>query len=70
MLNKASAKEWQLQIGAHLLKKGCGYEIGQIIKEKHIGDKRYRVKVITNLFYDFNKNEVNHLAQNKILDAD
>lgn len=70
MLNRASAKEWQLQIGAHLLKKGCGFYVGQIIKEKHIGNKRYRVKVITNLFYDFNKNEVGHLADRKIVNLD
>ncbi|MFE3848957.1 hypothetical protein ACFX5D_13375 [Flavobacterium sp. LB3P45] len=70
LLNRASAKEWQLQIGAHLLKKGCGFHIGQIIKEKKLYGKRYRVKVITGLFYDFNTNKINHTAENKVLDAD
>lgn len=69
LLNRASSKEWQLQIGAHLLKKGCGYHIGQIIKEKRLYDKRYRVKVVTGLFYDFNTNQITHTAANKVLDA-
>ena len=69
MANKAPLKQYYLEIGAHFLKKGCGFQVGQIIKEKHIGDKRYRVKVITNLFYDFNKNEVGHLAARKIMDV-
>ena len=70
LANKASVKDWQLQIGAHLLKKGCGFHIGQIIKEKRLYGKRYRVKVITDLFYDFNTNQITHTAANKVLDAD
>jgi hypothetical protein len=70
ILNRTSTNEWRLQIGAHLLRKGCGYQVGQIIKEKKIGYKRYRVKVITNLLYDFNKNEIKHLGENKIMDLD
>ena len=68
--NRATTKEWQLQIGAHLLKKGCGFQIGQIIKEKRIYNQRYRVKVITGLFYDFKTNKITHTAENKILDAE
>jgi hypothetical protein len=67
---RATAKEWQLQIGAHLLKKGCGFQIGQIIKEKRTYGKRYRVKVITGLFYDFKTNKITHTAENRVLDAD
>ena len=70
LLNRAGAKEWQLQIGAHLLKKGCGFHIGQIIKEKKLYGKRYRVKVVTGLFYDFKTNQITHTAANKVLDAD
>lgn len=69
LFNRASIREWQLQLGAHLLKKGCGCQVGQIIREKHIGNKRYRVKVVTNLFYDFNENKINHITANKILDS-
>jgi hypothetical protein len=67
---RATAKEWQLQIGAHLLKKGCGFQIGQIIREKRTYGKRYRVKVITGLFYDFKTNKITHTAENRVLDAD
>lgn len=70
LLNKATSKDWQLQIGAYLLKKGCGFKVGQIIDEKKIGYKRYRVKVITNLFYDFNTNKINHLTDKKVLDIE
>lgn len=68
--NKASSNEWKLQIGAHLLRQGCGFHVGQIIKEKEIGTKRYRVKVITNLFFDFKENKVNHIAENRIVKLD
>jgi hypothetical protein len=66
---RATAKEWQLQIGAHLLKKGAGFHIGQIIDEKKIGYKRYRVKVITHLSYDFKTNKINHLTDKRVLDS-
>jgi hypothetical protein len=69
LANRASASQWQLQIGTHLLKKGCGFHVGQIIAEKKIAHNRYRVKVITNLFYDFKTNKINHLAENRILDS-
>lgn len=66
--NRAKTTEWQLQIGAYLLKKGCVFKVGQIIQEKKIYHKRYRVKVITGLFYDFKTNKINHTAENKIID--
>lgn len=69
LLARATAKEWQLQLGAHLLKKGCGFHIGQIIDEKKIGYKRYRVKVITHLSYDFKTNKINHLTDRRVLDS-
>jgi len=65
--NRASKKQWQLQLGAHLLKKGCGYSIGQILRSRKIGPDRHKVKVVTNLFYDFNTNQVNHLKENRII---
>lgn len=68
LLNRAKASDWQLQIGAHLLRKGCGYQVGQIIAERKIAHNRYRVKVITNLFYDFNENKINHVSAKRILD--
>ena len=67
--NRAITTEWQLQIGAYLLKKGCVFQVGQIIQEKKIYHNRYRVKVVTNLFYDFKTNKINHVSENRILDT-
>lgn len=65
--NRANKKQWQLQIGAHLIKKGCGYSIGQIVRSRKIGHNLYKVKVVTNLFYDFKTNQVNHLKENRVI---
>lgn len=64
---RAKWKQWQLEIGAHLIKKGCGYEIGQIVRTRKIGHDRFKVKVVTNLFYDFGQNQVNHIKENRII---
>lgn len=65
--NRANGKQWQLQLGAHLLKKGAGYEIGQILRSRKIGANRYKVKVVTNLFYDFATNQINHVKENRVI---
>jgi hypothetical protein len=67
MINKAPLKQYYLNIGSHFIKKGCGFQIGQIVKEKHLHDGIYRVSVITGLFYDFQENKVTHRANKKIL---
>lgn len=67
IVNRASVKRWQIEIGTHLLKKGCGYQIGQIIQEKKLRDNLYRVKVITGIFYDFKKNEITHTSDNRVI---
>jgi hypothetical protein len=65
--NRAGKKQWQLEIGAYLLKKGCGYEIGQIIRERKVGHDRFRVKIVTGLFYDFATNKINHTKEDRII---
>lgn len=65
--NRAGKKQWQMQLGAHLLKKGCGFQIGQIVRSRKIGDDRYKVKVVTNLFYDFGTNQINHTKENRVI---
>lgn len=65
--NRANAKQWQMQLGSHLLKRGCGYEIGQILRSRKIGPNRYKVKVVTNLFYDFYENRINHTKENRVI---
>ena len=67
MANKASLKQYYLEIGAHFLKKGCGFEVGQIIKEKALTDKIFRVSVITGLFFNFQTNEITHTAEKRII---
>ncbi len=65
--NRASLKTWQLELGAYLLRKGCGYEIGQIVKSRKVGHDRIRVKVVANLFFDFGTNKVNHTLVNRVI---
>lgn len=67
MINRAGLKQYRLEIGTYLLKKGCGFEVGQIIAEKRLRPGLWRVKVITGLFYDFQQNKINHTAENRIL---
>jgi hypothetical protein len=70
MMNQAPLKQYYLNIGSHLLKKGAGFEVGQIVKEKRLSPGLYRVKVITGLFYDFKTNKVTHTADNRIMKID
>lgn len=67
MINRAGLEQYRLEIGTYLLKKGCGFEVGQIIAEKRLRPGLWRVKVITGLFYDFQQNKINHTAENRIL---
>jgi len=70
MISRAPWQQYQLNIGAHLLKKGSGFYVGQIIKEKHLHDGLYRVSVITGLNYDFHTNKVSHTAEKRIIKVD
>lgn len=70
MINRANADRYRLEIGTYLLKRGCGYEVGQIIKSKRIQPGLWKVKVITGLFYDFQQNKINHTAENRVLRDD
>lgn len=67
---RASARRWQIEIGTYLLKKGCSYQVGQIVQEKKLRDNLYRVKVITGIFYDFRKNEITHTSENRVIKSD
>lgn len=69
MLNRAGFKQYCLEIGVYLLKKGVGYDIGQILQEKHLHEKTYRVKVVTGIFYSFKDNKITHTAENRIIKA-
>jgi hypothetical protein len=67
MVQKAPLNQYYLNIGAHFLKKGAGFQIGQIVKEKHLYEGVYRVSVITGLFYNFQQNKVTHTAEKRIV---
>ncbi len=70
MINRAGLQRYRLEIGTYLLKKGCGYEVGQIISQKRLRPGLYRVKIITGLYYDFQQNKINHTAENRIMKID
>lgn len=70
MIHRAPLQQYRLEIGVHLLKKGCGYQVGQIIAQKRLRPGLFRVKVITGLFYDFQNNKINHTAENRIMKID
>lgn len=67
MTNRAPRRQYELEIGTYLLRKGCGYELGQVIQEKQLRPGLWRVKIITGLFFDFQQNKINHTAENRIL---
>ena len=67
MVQRAPLKQYYLEIGSYFLKKGSGVELGQILKAKRLEKNRFKVKVITGLFYDFNQNKINHTAENRVI---
>lgn len=66
---KAPLNQYFLEIGAHFIKKGTGYKVGQIIEQKHLREDLFRVKVISGLYYDFAQNKVVHTSEKKIITA-
>ncbi|MGB1307522.1 MAG: hypothetical protein ACPG6B_01330 [Oceanihabitans sp.] len=68
--NGASKNQYYLELGSLLLKKGAGFEIGQIIGEKKLVHQQkdiYKVKVIKSLTYDFGDNKIYHTLTDKII---
>lgn len=67
MAQLAPWRQYQLEIGVYLLKKGTKFKVGQIIDEKKINENTYQVKFITGLFYDFRENKVNHTVEKRVV---
>lgn len=65
--HRAPLKQYYLEIGAHLLKKGCDIEIGQIVNVKNIKPGTQRVTVITEMYYGFHNNRISHRTEKRIL---
>ena len=65
---RAKLQKWQLELGAHLLKKGCGYQIGQVIESKKIkNNPKSKAKFISGLTYDFGTNQIYHRTGKTII---
>lgn len=66
--HKASKRKWQIEIGAYLLRKGCPYEIGQVVKSKTLsGNQHKKAKYITGLTFDFGTNKIYKRFGNKVV---
>lgn len=62
--NKAKLAEWQLQIGAHLIRLGTGYKVGQIIHRPDSKGKK-KAMYIKNLFFNFAQNKITYTLDTK-----
>jgi hypothetical protein len=67
ILHKANRRQWNLNIGSYLLRKGVGWEIGQIIKKEPLNTGATKVTYITGFSYDFEKNKVIHRTGVKVI---
>jgi predicted transcriptional regulator len=63
--NKASKNRWRLEIGTYLLKKGVGKRIGDKVHVPNGRNGKTEIMYIANLFYDFNKNHIQHSLTKK-----
>lgn len=67
ILHRANRRQWNLNIGSYLLRKGVSYEIGQIIKKDPLNTGSTKVTYITGFSYDFEKNKVIHRTGVKVI---
>lgn len=67
IIKRANRHQWRLNIGSYLLRKGVGYEIGQVLRKEALANGCLRVTYITGFSYDFEKNKVIHRTGVKII---
>lgn len=67
ILHRAGKRQWYLNIGSYLLRKGVGFEIGQIIKKEPLNSGSTKVTYITGFSYDFGTNKVVHRTGVKVI---
>lgn len=60
ILTRANLRQWYLNVGSYFLRKGVGYEIGQITKKETLNNGVIKVRYIRSLSYDFKTNKVTH----------
>ncbi len=65
--NKAPLKQYYLEIGAHFLRKGAGYDVGTIISYKVLPKGKIKAEVVTSVSYDFGMNKIDHKSTTKIM---
>lgn len=65
MLNRANAKEWQIQIAAYLLKKAVFSDIklGEVLSVKKMGHKSYKRKEIVGVAYNLKTKKITALTE-------
>lgn len=65
LANRASAKDWKLQIAAHLLKDVFFSEIkvGDLVSMKKTGHKSYKRKEIVGIAYNFKTNKITSMTE-------
>jgi len=59
---RAPLKQYYLEIGTWLIRKGCNAQVGQIIRAKPINEKKgtQQAEVVTNIFYNFRYNKLSY----------
>lgn len=63
--NRAKKKDWQTQIGAYLLRKGCGFELGKVTNERKVSAKRFAIERVVGLTYHFGTKRIQPLYESK-----
>lgn len=58
IITRAPKAQWQLNIGALLIKKGTGTQVGDALTAKRINSNQYKVTYVSGFSYDFDKNRV------------
>ena len=58
IITRAPKAQWQLNIGAILIKKGTGTQVGEVLKIERINWNQNKVTYVSGFSYDFDKNRV------------
>ncbi|CDF80579.1 hypothetical protein BN863_28670 [Formosa agariphila KMM 3901] len=68
--NGAEPRQYFIEVGVYFLKKGVGYEVGQIIREKkinHIKGKSLKVWVVKDITYSLRHNKVDSVLETQLI---
>lgn len=58
IITRAPKSQWLLNIGALLIKKGTGTQVGEALTVRRINAKQHKVTYVSGFSYDFDKNRV------------